>query len=195
MNYLGHAFLSFDDPEILAGNMIGDYVKGHVGDDQYPEGIKKGIMLHRAIDEFADNHPASQRAKVWFRGTYGLYAGAIIDTLYDHFLATDPHYFKNEEALLQFSQEVYRKVEAYEEFFPEKFAMMFPYMKEQNWLYNYRTMSGMKQSLKGLHRRAKYMAEPDEAYNTFVTTYYQIGGCYYEFIEKAYSFVKGQLRQ
>lgn len=28
MNYLAHAYLSFDEPEILVGNMISDFVKG-----------------------------------------------------------------------------------------------------------------------------------------------------------------------
>ena len=28
MNFLAHAFLSFNDPDILTGNMISDFVKG-----------------------------------------------------------------------------------------------------------------------------------------------------------------------
>lgn len=28
MNYLAHAVLSFDDPDILTGNIISDFVKG-----------------------------------------------------------------------------------------------------------------------------------------------------------------------
>jgi acyl carrier protein phosphodiesterase len=28
MNYLAHAYLSFNEPEILTGNMISDFVKG-----------------------------------------------------------------------------------------------------------------------------------------------------------------------
>ncbi len=28
MNYLAHAYLSFNDPDVLAGNMISDFVKG-----------------------------------------------------------------------------------------------------------------------------------------------------------------------
>lgn len=28
MNYLAHAYLSFNDPEILVGNLISDFVKG-----------------------------------------------------------------------------------------------------------------------------------------------------------------------
>ncbi|KAF0239868.1 MAG: hypothetical protein FD183_1294 [Chitinophagaceae bacterium] len=49
MNYLAHAYLSFNEPSILLGNMISDYVKGKKQYD-YPLLIQKGIHLHRAID-------------------------------------------------------------------------------------------------------------------------------------------------
>ncbi len=194
MNYLGHAVLSFGDKDILTGNMIGDYVKGMAPVEVYPENIQKGILLHRKIDEYADNHPASLRAQVWFREKYGRYSGAIVDTLFDHFLATDPHYFQTEPELLSFTQDVYKKLESNQQHFPQKFAMFFPYMKEQNWLYNYRSMQGIHRSLQGLQRRAKYMSGIDEAYNTFITYYYQISQCYYEYIEHADKFVKHELR-
>ncbi|MCB0697477.1 MAG: DUF479 domain-containing protein [Chitinophagaceae bacterium] len=194
MNYLGHAFLSFGDAEILTGNMIGDYVKGRVALNDYPEGIQKGILLHRKIDSFTDTFPSVQRAAVWFRQHYGLYSGAIVDTLFDHYLATDPAYFKTEDDLLGFTQDVYKKLEQHKEFFPPKFAAMFPYMKEQNWLYNYRHMMGAQRSLQGLQRRAKHMQPVDDAYRTFVVSYYEIGQCYYEFIEKVYKFVNDELK-
>lgn len=195
MNYLGHAFLSFDDVELLTGNMIGDYVKGMAAVKEYPEGIQKGIMLHRKIDAFTDAQPAALRAQVWFRQEYGLYSGAIVDTLFDHYMATDPQYFKTENDLLSFTQDVYKKLETQQQYFPSKFAAMFPHMKEQNWLYNYRTMIGVHRSLQGLQRRAQHMKPIDDAYKTFVISYYEIGQCYYEFIEKAYKFVNDELKE
>ena len=66
MNYLAHAYLSFGHKEVLTGNMISDFVKGKAR-FQYPEGIQKGIMLHRAIDDFTDTHPATAIAKEIFR--------------------------------------------------------------------------------------------------------------------------------
>jgi len=88
LNYLAHAYLSFDQPEIIVGNLISDFVKGKKKFD-YPPGIQKGIALHRAIDTFTDSHPATKEAKEVFRPHYRLYAGAFIDVAYDHFLAND----------------------------------------------------------------------------------------------------------
>jgi acyl carrier protein phosphodiesterase len=193
MNYLGHAFLSFGDPEILTGNMIGDHVKGKLALANFPERISKGIMLHRKIDQFTDEHPATQRAKILFREKYGLYAGAIMDTLFDHFLANDPKHFPSEKALLDFSQSTYQLLSSNEQYLPERFAAYFPYMKEHNWLYGYRTMVGMQRALGGLGRRAKYMAPPEEAYKTFVGYYYHLNQCYYELIDDVISFVKIEL--
>ena len=62
MNYLAHAYLSFNEPGLLVGNMISDFVKGKKKFD-YPAGIRKGIALHRAIDTFTDDHEATKLAK------------------------------------------------------------------------------------------------------------------------------------
>ncbi len=79
MNYLAHAYLSFNDPEILVGNMISDFVKGKKKFD-YPTGIQAGIMLHRIIDTFTDNHPCTGKAKS-FSAPLRLYSGAFIDVV------------------------------------------------------------------------------------------------------------------
>ena len=193
MNYLGHAFLSFGDGDILTGNMIGDHVKGKIVLEQYSKGIQNGIMLHRKIDGYTDTHSATQRAKLLFREDYGLYSGAIMDTLFDHYLANDPKYFATQEALLDFAITVYRQLEKNESYFPPKFAGYFPFMKEHNWLYNYRTLKGMEQSLNGLARRALHMPPIAKAYEIFVTNYYQLNQCYYELIDDVIKFVKIEL--
>jgi len=193
LNYLAHAYLSFGDSEILTGNLIADHVKGRLALEKFPVGIKKGIELHRKIDSFTDVHPATQRAKIWFRGDYGLYSGAIMDTLYDHFLANDPKMFQSDAALLDFTLDVYTKVESQSDHFPEAFAKYFPHMREHNWLYGYKTLQGMQRSLQGLSRRATHMPPVDKAYLTFIAHYYELAQCYYELIDGIITFVKIEL--
>lgn len=196
MNYLGHAYLSFGDPEILTGNMIGDHIKGRLVPGRFPERIQQGLTLHRHIDTFTDSHPAIQRAKLWFRTDYGLYAGAVIDTLFDHFLANDAQLFPSENDLMQFTQDTYHKLEQHTESFPPEFARYFPHMREHNWLYHYRTLKGIERSLNGLARRAgAHMPPVDNAWKTFIGHYYQLAQCYYEFIDEVRSFVKLELKQ
>ena len=89
MNYLAHAYLSFEITDITVGNMISDFVKGKQKFD-YPVAIQHGITLHRAIDSFTDSHAVTRQAKSFFKEAYGLYAGPLVDVVYDHFLANDP---------------------------------------------------------------------------------------------------------
>lgn len=194
MNYLGHAVLSFGNAEVLVGNLIGDHVKGRVALDAYPAGVRKGIELHRRIDEMVDRHPAIARAKLIFREDYRLYAGAIIDTVMDHFLANDPAFFSKETDLEDFTRDVYNKVDAYLDILPEGFAAYYSHMKQHNWLLGYRKLKGIERSLHGLARRAKYMPPPEKAYTSFVVAYHQLNGCYYDFIGDISKFAGAEVR-
>lgn len=42
---------------------------------------------------------------------------------------------------------------------------MYSYMKSDNWLYNYKMVTGIQKSFGGLVRRALYMDDATEAYN------------------------------
>lgn len=191
MNYLAHAYLSFNDPEILVGNLISDFVKGKKKFD-YPAGIQQGIMLHRMIDTFTDSHEATKQAKEIFRPHYRLYSGAFVDVVYDHFLALDENEF-TEQSLLDFSQQVYLVLENNYAWLPERFAAMFPYMKSHNWLYNYRTRLGIQKSLGGVVRRATYLTESDTAAYLFETYYQPLQDCYRQFWKDLKPFARQQL--
>ena len=186
MNYLAHAYLSFGIPEITVGNLISDFVKGKKKFD-YPGRIQAGISLHRSIDTFTDTHPVTRIAKSYFRADYGLYAGAITDVAYDHFLANDPVAFSPAEggeaegSLAAFAQKTYDQLAAWESVFPERFARLFPYMRSQNWLYHYRWKEGIFNSFAGLSRRAAYMPGPEQACRLFETHYRELEACYKEF--------------
>jgi acyl carrier protein phosphodiesterase len=135
MNFLAHAYLSFQDREILAGNLISDFVKGKKKFD-YASRIQQGISLHRSIDEFTDRHAATRNARNYFKAEYGLYSGAFIDIVYDHFLANDQQAFPNESDLAAFAQSTYQQLDPPGENFPEPFKFMFMHMKKQDWLYH-----------------------------------------------------------
>jgi acyl carrier protein phosphodiesterase len=167
MNYLAHAYLSFGNSNVLVGNMISDYIKGKKQYD-YPAEIQSGIQLHRAIDAFTDTHEATQNIKVFFKNDYRLYAGGFADVTYDYFLANDTKEFETELSLKNFAASTYNLLAPNQNHFPEKFLKMFPYMQEQDWLYNYRTNDGMQKSFGGLARRAKYITETETAYRIFI---------------------------
>lgn len=191
MNFLAHAFLSFDDPDILTGNMISDFVKGKKKFD-YPQAIQDGIQLHRLIDEFTDFHPITANAKQFFRPAYRLYSGAFVDVVFDHFLAKDDIQFAPYNGLKEFTQITYQQLETKSVFFPAQFQMMFPYMRMQNWLFGYRTAEGIYKSFGGLVRRSKYLKESEMAFKIFLEHYKDLEQCYFAFFPelKNYAFEK-----
>lgn len=180
MNYLAHAYLSFDDPEITVGNMISDYVKGRKKYD-YPARILQGIDLHRFIDNFTDDHFSTRAAKDIFRPHYRLYSAAFVDIVYDHFLALDETRF-SPGSLLSFSQAVYEILEKYYSFLPFSFQQILPYMKAHNWLYNYRLLEGIEKSFGGLVRRSAYLTESGTAFFLLKEKYTTFRDCYRSFI-------------
>jgi acyl carrier protein phosphodiesterase len=193
MNYLAHAYLSFNHPEILVGNMISDYVKGKKK-LEYTAGIQKGIVLHRAIDTFTDNHAVTKHAKEIFRPHYRLYAGAFVDVVYDHFLANDPAVFTN-NSLQQFAEDTYTQLNIFTPVFPPRFAGMFPYMKTQNWLYHYHTKWGIEKSLMGVVRRSAYLTESETAFRLFEENYQLLKETYDNFFPALLSYTQKQYEQ
>lgn len=194
MNFLAHAYLSFNNPEILVGNMISDFVKGKKKFD-FPTGIRTGIELHRHIDSFTDEHAATKEAKKIFTSYYGLYSGAFVDVVYDFFLANDVDSFQNHEALFTFSQQTYSDLEINQAFFPERFQMMFPYMKKYNWLYGYREKNGIKRSFQGLVERAAYLSDYETAFDLFDKHLPELQDHYNHFFPQLKSFVLEKVGQ
>jgi acyl carrier protein phosphodiesterase len=190
MNYLAHAYLSFRQPEILVGNMISDFVKGKKQFD-YPPTVQQGIRLHRDIDTFTDQHPATKRAKEFLKPAVGAYSGAFVDVVYDHFLALDKTHF-TETSLQDFVQGAYAQLHARTALLPERFAVMLPYMSAHNWLYNYRFTDGIEKSFGGVVRRAQYLDGSAEVFKLFLAHYDALREEYEEFFPDLYRFTSSQ---
>jgi len=54
-------------------------------------------------------------------------------------------------------------------------------------------LQGIRRSLKGVERRAKYMPDSTEAYEIFVGYYYQINQAYFELMDDLVKYVKTEI--
>ena len=151
MNYLAHIYLSGGDKDLLLGNFIADAVKGKQFED-YPEGVKKGILLHRFIDDFTDSHPTVLETKVLFRPVYHKLAPILVDILYDHFLAKNWAKYNN-QPLQEYVDEVYSYLNNRKPEMPERIQFMLPYMIRYDWLFNYQFQEGIERALLGMSKR------------------------------------------
>ncbi|TCV92346.1 acyl carrier protein phosphodiesterase [Luteibacter rhizovicinus] len=88
MNVLAHALLAGPDAGLRIGGLLGDFVHG-TPDPSLPEGIRRGIRLHRAIDSFTDRHDEVRAAREHIPPPFRRYAGILLDMWFDHCLARD----------------------------------------------------------------------------------------------------------
>ena len=188
MNFLAHIYLSGDDKEIMIGNFIADFVKGKKKDN-YPDRIRKGIELHRMIDDFTDHHPITSRSKDRLRVKYGKYSGVIVDLYYDHFLAANFSEYHS-MALLEFSQKTYGILNEYSDILPEGVHYFLPFMIERNWLLNYATIDGIGRALSGLSIRVSFENKMGESVNDLVEYYTGFEHDFKEFFPELQNFVK-----
>jgi acyl carrier protein phosphodiesterase len=161
VNFLAHIYLSGDDEELMLGNFIADFVKGKKKND-YPPRIRKGIELHRMIDDFTDHHPITSESKARLRPGYGKYAGVIVDLYYDHFLAAGFSSYSG-MPLKEYSENTYRIISGYDSVLPEGVRYFLPFMIEKNWLLNYATIDGIGRALSGLSKRVSFENRMDES--------------------------------
>ncbi|MGL2967527.1 ACP phosphodiesterase [Flavobacterium sp. XGLA_31] len=153
MNFLAHIYLSGNNDLLKIGNFMADSIRGH-SYDNYPTEIRKGILLHRAIDSFTDMHPIYRQSKHRLHDKYGHYSGVIMDILYDHFLAKNWKTYSDEK-LEVYAERFYKLLTDNIELLTDKAKGMLPYMIGRNWLVSYASMEGLEMIMFQMDHRTK----------------------------------------
>lgn len=187
MNYLAHIYLSGDDNSLKIGNFIADSVKGKKY-LEYPEGIKNGILLHRKIDSFTDTHPTVRKSTSRLMPNYGLYAGVIVDILYDHFLAANWHMY-HPTPLEEYTQDFYALLKTNFAVLPKRVQKFYPYMVEHNWLLTYASVPGIENILFQMNHRVKNDVKLHLAVNDFVEHYNKFEEEFHSFFKELQDYV------
>lgn len=191
MNFLAHAYLSFDQDEILIGNFIADFIRGKEIEN-YPKKIQVGIHLHRAIDNFTDSHPLVKEVQTHLRPRFGHYARVISDVFFDYFLAKNWSKYKS-LPLETFSLRVYQTLQSSAATLPPTFLRMLYWMEQQNWLYAYRNLAGIQQALDGLTRRASFDSKMNAATEVLREKEEEIEALFFVFFQDLETFAQATL--
>jgi acyl carrier protein phosphodiesterase len=193
MNFLGHIYLSGDDDQLIIGNFIADCVKGKKYLD-YPEGIQKGILLHRTIDSFTDNNIYIQQIKTLLRPTYKLYSGVVTDLFVDHYLAANWLNF-SEKPLKEYSEEVYKIFQLNYEILPAKIQGFLSNLIERNRLLSYSEISGVEEALMIMAYKTSLPGKSAEAIKILRGNYDELKTHSLQFITEVSSFTKTELEK
>ncbi|MCE7054864.1 ACP phosphodiesterase [Algoriphagus sp. AGSA1] len=191
MNYLAHAYLSFDQDEVLVGNFIGDFVKGRMM-TSFPIGVQDGIKLHREIDTFTDTHPLVRAGQSYLRMKFGHYSTVITDIYFDYFLARNWSKFSRIH-LEEFIQHTYSTLRMYKSLFPERFANMFHLMVQDNWLLKYREIEGIRQTFSGMSRRTRFESKMEVAHLSLLEKEKEFQVIFFAFFEDLETFAREKL--
>lgn len=190
MNFLAHIYLSFGNDEITIGNFIADSIRGNKY-GHLPEGVQKGVVLHRAIDTFTDAHPTVRKSTKRLHENYSHYSRVIVDIFYDHFLAVNWAQY-SQIPLAIFVDRFYDLLEANFTILPEGTQRMMPYMIADNWLLNYAKMQGIAKVLNGMNRRAQHKSNMDLAITDLEAYYLEFQTEFYSFFDELIIFSKNK---
>ena len=136
VNYLAHAWLARHSDDAILGAILGDFVFGQSGLQDWPPAVRAEIVRHRRIDRYTDEHPAVVEARALFGGLRR-YAGIVLDVYFDHRLARDwPRW--NDESLHDFTARVYRVLREHRDELPPRLQAIAPRMAAHDWLGSYR---------------------------------------------------------
>ena len=153
MNFLAHIYLSGDDELVKIGNFMADGIRGKTYLSM-PEPIQKGILLHREIDTFTDNHPVFRESTHRLQPKYHHYAGVIVDIFYDHFLAKNWSHYAD-EPLADYVQRFYTSLVDNPKVLTERTKSILPIMIRENWLLSYASVNGIERILTQMDYRTK----------------------------------------
>lgn len=161
MNFLAHIYLSGNNDLLKIGNFMADSIRGHHYLD-YPDEIRKGILLHRYIDTFTDAHPIYRKSKHRLHEKYGHYSGVIMDIVYDHYLAKNWSKYSDEK-LEDYAAGFYRLLQDNYNLLTEPIQKMMPSMIVRNWLLSYASLHGLEMILFQMDYRTKHRVNMQEA--------------------------------
>ncbi len=161
MNFLAHLYLSGDERDTILGNLIADSVKGNDYENFRP-GVKAGILLHRKIDVFTDEHPVVERSKERIRHRYHKFSGVVVDMFYDHFLAAQWEKYSAKD-LYDVTVSAYEILLSNFLILPARIKRILPFMLASNWLYSYRDLKMMERYFRGMSKRASFYSGMENA--------------------------------
>jgi acyl carrier protein phosphodiesterase len=161
MNFLAHLYLSGKEEDVIVGNFVADAVKGN-SLHNFPEGMERGIRLHREIDHFTDQHQVFRASKSRLSANYRMYSGVIVDLYYDHFLAKFWSDFSDENLQELVARTYFLLIRRFH-LLPPRSRRILPFMITHNWLVNYRDLNVLQKVFNGMSRRTSHPSGMENA--------------------------------
>lgn len=182
MNFLGHAYIARNHPELIAGNFAGDSYKGSLENFDLPKHIIDGVRLHRFIDDFTDRSALIIEAGHLFQDN-GINKISYIatDLFLDHFLAREWSEFSSKD-YKQFVDNVYLHTDKYLTLLKPDFQGMYANLKEYGWLFDYTSKTGMELILQQFSNRIRFENDLPDCMAVYMKNQTHFDDLFYSFL-------------
>lgn len=159
MNLLAHLHLSFgQDPDTLTANVLADYLTRYEPVEKMPGKLRDrfmpGIMLHRQIDSFTDQHEVVALARGLISPERRRLAGIIVDIVFDFYLSKNWSRFSAESQELTVSRGYATMSMVAATGLGENTQTLVSTMRRTDWLNAYGTIEGQAVTFRRVSRRS-----------------------------------------
>jgi acyl carrier protein phosphodiesterase len=188
MNFLAHALLAGEKPALIVGGVVGDWIKGALP-GALPGDLAQGVALHRAIDHFAESHPAFCRSRSRVSVERRRYAGVLVDVFYDHLLARN-WAAVHPQPLHQYCETVYGLIRDRMHDLPASSHPGLMLMAQEDWLTSYAPIEGIANVLARMSHRARQPNPLMHGEREFLADVDGFTGDFYAWLDDAREFCR-----
>lgn len=153
MNFLAHCLLARPGEGFIAGGVLGDFVKGPIGDD-LPAELAAGVRLHRRIDSFSNRLPAMKPSVARFDPALRRVAPVLLDIIADHCLALDWQRIAAED-VRAFTAQVYAAIAKFDAWCPSRGRRFLAHMVATDLLARYQDPSVVRRAMSHVLERLR----------------------------------------
>ncbi|MDO6564909.1 ACP phosphodiesterase [Amphritea sp. 1_MG-2023] len=154
MNFFAHLVLAQPTIESRVGNLLGDFARG-VDTQTLPAEVFEGLMNHRRVDQFTDQHPQVRRLKGYFSVQRRRFSGIALDVLFDHYLLK--HWSQlSGTPVDQVIDALYADLMAGQSLMPNRMQVVTQRLVDTDWFRAYQTLEGVSYALDRIARRIRF---------------------------------------
>ena len=183
MNFLGHLYFSKNDHDLMIANLFGDSVKGKKY-MQYSKKIQEGVLLHRKIDYYIDNHPSVKSLRLKLYNELPKVAGIAIDLYFDHLLAIYWNRYHDKPFEL-FLEDFYNFRSHFEQELGQDFSIFLNRLRTKKWINHYPTFYGLEKLSWGVSNRISFENNLHLAPKVFKKNNHEIEAVFFDFMQDA----------
>ena len=155
MNHFAHLVLAQPTVESTVGNLLGDFARG-VDVDGLDPAVRAGLLNHRAVDRFTDDHPRIRALKNRFSPARRRFAGIALDIYFDHLLIRHWRRFDDRDVDVVIA-DFYQRLEHGRALMPSRtMREVTARMVSRDWFGSYRDVDAVARALDRVAARIRF---------------------------------------